>query len=159
MGEPEVLVSATVCAERGRRSRASSVSADPPLADVATTSVLSPQSGSSCGRDFRRREYSAGTHARRTPPAYADDPIEEDHPLDARGTGVRPRIRGETVGLHDGTPSEQSGQCRVEHVRPSGQVICGIDDLAQHLLCSEGVERGRIEQTGVAEAANDQRTR
>ena len=46
MGDPRTLVTATVAVPSPYRASASSVSADPPLADTATTTVASSGAGS-----------------------------------------------------------------------------------------------------------------
>ena len=159
-----MFVSATVCTELGSRPSASSVSAEPPLADVATTSVLSGPVGQQLrGRQLRGRDQAACPHPRRRDAAGVcrRSHAEQDHPLDVRRHHFRPWISvGQRLGESAAAPRacgtgrrrnrpasrwgpfvEQCGQCRIGHVHPSGQMPCRIDDLTQHLLRPKRMQR------------------
>ena len=71
MVDPAVLVSATVVTPDGSLPSASRVSTEPPVAEVATTSVSGPQSGSSAEEASSETTTSprARIRAAATPPA------------------------------------------------------------------------------------------
>ena len=92
------------------------------------------------------RSTSGGTTCAHGFPAASVAASRREH------LGLAVQVGGEPVRLHDARPFvEQGGQRRIGHVHPAGQMSCRIDDLAQHLLDSEGAQRRRVVEVGVAE--------